>query len=101
VLTLKQGQSWTALVGVPLSFDDAVHRANIFAARSIVVSDAFDTSCGVNDVDVTFGDGFGRAFWQAGATGNAIVLNFHSHSNTLLNEILITLLILILGQGVK
>jgi hypothetical protein len=47
-----------------LCFDDAFHRAHIFAARGIEVSDAFHTSCRVNDVDaIAFGDRFGWAFW--------------------------------------
>ena len=45
-----------------------------------MVSDAFHTSGGVDNVDAgAFGDGFGGAFRQAGAAGNAIVLNFHCH----------------------
>lgn len=69
-----------------LCLDDAVHRADIFATGGSVVSDAFHTSRGVNDVDsITFGDGFCGAVRQAGAAGNAIVLNFHSHGNTLLS----------------
>jgi hypothetical protein len=67
-----------------LCLNDAIDRANIFAARGIVVSDAFHAGGRVNNVDVTFGDGFGWAFRQAGAAGNTIILNFHSHSVTLL-----------------
>jgi hypothetical protein len=81
-----------------LCFDDAVDRANILAARGIKVPDAFNTGIGIDDVNgITLGDGFGRAFWQACAAGNAIILNFHSHSNTLLKWIKLHLAYTYLG----
>jgi hypothetical protein len=66
-----------------------------------VVADALHTAVGVNHVDVAFADRVRRAFWYASATGNAVVLDFHGHRFYLLNEIDITLLILISAQAVK
>ncbi len=65
---------------------DAINGADIFAARIIIVANAFNTSGGIDHIDgIAFGDGLGWAFGQAGAARNAIFLDFHSHSNTLLN----------------
>jgi hypothetical protein len=88
VLTFWRGQVVMTLPpqSLLLCFDDAIDRANIFAAGGVVVTDALNASIGVDDVDVAFADGFGGAFRQAGAARNAIVLNFHSHDVTLLGN---------------
>ena len=71
-----------------LRLDDAFYRANVFAARGIEVADALDTGVGVNHVDgITFGNRLGGAFRQARATGNAVVLNLHSHSSLSMRKI--------------
>ena len=86
LLIFSEGRFWPAISETQLRLNDAIHRANILAAGSIVVTDTFHTSGGVDDVNgITFGDGFGRAFRKAGSAGNAIILNFHSHSKTLLS----------------
>jgi hypothetical protein len=64
---------------------DAFHRANIFAARGIKMPDAFNASGGIDDINgIALCNGFGRAFGQASAARNTIILNFHSHGITLL-----------------
>ena len=71
-----------------LCLHDAIDWADIFAAGGVEVPYAFHTGGCIDDVDgIAFCDRFGWAFGQAGAAGNAIILNFHSHGNTLLNRI--------------
>jgi hypothetical protein len=67
------------LFGRMLCFDDAVHRADFNTLGRIEVTFALDTGDGVNHVDVTIGDGIGGAFRKAGAAGNAVFEDFHSH----------------------
>jgi hypothetical protein len=50
------------------------------------VTDAFNTSASIDNIDIAFGDRVGGAFRQASAASNAVIVNFHSHSITLLFE---------------
>jgi len=85
-----------------LCFNDALYRADILAARAVEMAFALNASVGVDDIDgVAFGDGFGRAVGQTSATRNAVVLDFHSHSITLLFENDCVSLILIQTVSVK
>jgi hypothetical protein len=54
---------------------DGLHRANISASAAI---NAF---IGVNFIDVTFADCFGRALSHAGTTSTALIANYISHIN--------------------
>ena len=65
------------------------------------MTDAFHAGVGIDDINGVFGNGFGRAFRKAGAAGNAIIINFHSHRETLLNLNLVALLILFKEPDVK
>jgi len=62
-----------------LGFDDAVHGADFDALGRIKVAFTFDTGRCVNDVNVAVGDGIGGALGKAGAAGNAVFIDFHSH----------------------
>jgi hypothetical protein len=50
------------------------------------VTNALNAGAGVDNVDVAFSDGVGGAFRQASAASDAVIINFHSHSITLLFE---------------
>lgn len=59
---------------------DAVYRADFHTLGIIKVTDALNTSGGVNDVNVfTFGDGLGRAFRLASATRDTGFVNGEGH----------------------
>jgi len=62
-----------------LGFDDALDRADRSALGRVVVTDTFHTGALVDDVEdaIAFADGFGRAFWHACTTCDAIFENFH------------------------
>jgi hypothetical protein len=91
IAALKQksglwGRSKVASATV-LCFDDAIDRADIHAARGIVMTNAFHASGRVDNVNIAFADRVSGAFRQASAASNAVVVNFHSHGITLLVEI--------------
>ena len=74
------------LVGTIISrlrFDDAIDRADTHALGGVMVPDAFDTGGLVDDIQdpIAFADRFGRAFWYARTTGDAVFKNFHGHGS--------------------
>jgi hypothetical protein len=68
------------LIITHLCFYDALNRADRHTLRLVEMTFALDTGICVDDVNgVAFCDGFGWAFWQAGAARNAIFVDFHCH----------------------
>lgn len=105
-ITLVNGQGAGSKTALPapsdcLRLDDAVYWADGDALGRIKVADALHAGFSVNDIDVAFADRVGGAFRQAGAAGNAVILNFHSHSIFSLSSVSAYVLILILGKAVK
>jgi len=73
---------YSVVLIITLCLDDALDRADRHALGCVGVTNTLDTGVSIDDVDgVAFADGFGRAFRDARAAGNAVVLNFHCHSH--------------------
>lgn len=56
-----------------------VDRADSNALRTIVHIFALVTGVRIDDIDIPFRNGIGRAFGQTKPTGRAFISNFHSH----------------------
>src|SRR5512145_1131258 len=80
-LVVKIIPYWALCISV--RFDNAIDGADSHALGGIVMALAFDTGGLIDHIGdaIAFGDGFGRAFRYACATGDAIFGNFHCHGS--------------------
>jgi hypothetical protein len=74
-------------------FDDAIDRANTNALRRISMTLAFHAGGLLDQIGdaIAFGDGFGGAFGDAGAAGDAIFGNLHCHGSYSFKNLLLQL----------
>ena len=67
-------------------YNTIINRTDGLALGSVVMSNTFNTHVVINDINIAFADGFGRAFRQASAASDAVRCNFHCHGYFLLDK---------------